>query len=441
MTGIQLKAIRMILNPYKKNTHNLAELEFEKAQLLWNSAKEIGLCEKSSLGANLEVTGASLAPVSQLTGAVEKVLAGLHKIPEILDSTFWQSVDEPARGSQWQLCHDFIQAGRPISGRVRVDSVVSKVDGDNSISGLIEFEPHAGDDNTLHAVRTMYQHAQLWDQVDQKNYLDLLAAAHRIQSPNQAGKIRIVQWDSNERTDIDYRPTSEKLLAEFRYRGLDAQQFLYDDPAADWDDALIYRIFEFSEIHESAAQQYLIDGHNQGRFKLANPAFVFGKLVAYFATEFSEIFQSRLGLTANELLAFPHTFSSKEYLQSRQLQRDYDYTRLFLKGVLSEGSGGGNDVYPLKNFGSQAEALAFIRNKTQDDVGGWILQQEVQRERFNILQHCESTGEIHENENAGILQRQIFINSRLIGHYNLTSSRLNQTSDVMHVESGVAVFI
>lgn|GEM_PF-1483915 len=432
-------------NMIMSNVANLAEAvvsnKINKApqlqQKLYQSAQKVGLSECSGDGVTLETTPLSIQPIANLTGAVEKVLSQLHLVPEILESKFWNTIYEPARQAQWQLCKDFIDQAQPIAGRVRVDTVVSEYNDDRQIACAIEFEPHAGDDVLIHTLNKVY------DDAGQPNvqYLDELAAAHIAQSPKQKGKLRVIQWSKEERTDIDYAPIVEKLLKEYRKRGIDAQQFLYNDPNADWDDALVYRIFEFSEIHKSPEQQKLVDGHNKGQFRFANPAFVFGKLISLFATEFDGIFRDRLGMTELEMKAFPVTVTAKDYLTNEVLQKRFNYKKLFLKGILSEGSGGGNDVFPLKNCSSLQEALDFIKDKSEDGLGGWILQHEAQRERFTFKQKCEETGEVSVNENAGVLQRQIFVNGKFIAHYNLSSSKNAKDSDKMHAEAGVAAFI
>ena len=258
-----------------------------RLNVLATQAKQLQLSKISGFGCQLEITDQTLAASQQLTLAVEKILNEFHLVPEILTSCFWSSLNKEAKTWQHKLCEQFIHSQQPIRGRVRVDCVVNGYDNGKVSAAIVEFEPHAGDDMLVHAIREVYDQADYY----KNDYLELLCAGHMAQTPDRNGRLRVVQWPGDQRADIDYHPAMENLFKAYRNQGLDCQQYLYEDPAADWQDALVYRIFEFSEIHKYAAQQKIVTMHDQGQLRLANPAFVFGKLVPIFVHEFKTIFQ------------------------------------------------------------------------------------------------------------------------------------------------------
>jgi hypothetical protein len=409
-----------------------------KTQSLASAAESLHFCDSLGLPCRMDFSGAHLPASKSLTGAVSKTLNGLQTLPELLDSKYWDGLEPEYATAQKALFAQFINAGQPMTGRVRVDSVVCGIDEDDVSTQIAEFEPHCGGDLFLTRLTKVFKAA---DQGD-LDYIKDFAKHLKAESPNQAGKIRYVQWPTEMRTDIDYSPTIERLMEALREEGLDAKQFLYNDPSADWDDALVYRLFEFSEIDHDKDQQMLVEGHEAGKWKFANPAFAFGKLVPLFAHEFKDSFQEKLGMSEAEMKVFPFTVSAAEYLKSESLQEAYPYQSMFLKGVFSEGSGGANDVIPLKKFESLDEAKAYIKQRNDDGRGGWIVQAEIPRARRDIIQQQEGGTQIHHNRSAGSLQRQIFMNRELYTHYNVSSSRLKGAGkdDTMHAEEGVAIY-
>jgi len=410
----------------------------ERTERLAEAAQEIDLYQQLDIPCQPELTGISIPPAPHLKTAVSKILNGLHLIPEMCHSRYWQSMTPECGKLQLSLCQDFVDAGQPINGRIRIDSVICDLQNDGPSAKLVEFEPHCGGDTTHTLIHDVYEKAGLHVQPYTQKLIEHLSS----ETIDNNGKIRFVQWPKEQRTDIDYHNVMEQLLVKLRHHGLDAKQYDYNDPAADWHNSLVYRLFEFSEAHKSHEQQAMIKAHNQGELKLANPAFAFGKLVPLFISEFPELFATRLNMTAQELDSFPYSVSVLDYMTSPELQKSKPYSTLFLKGIFSAGSGGGNDVHPLHHFDTWEKAKAFIEKMSNDENGGWILQEEIPRAHIDFLQRVQGEQVSHMNKHAGILQRQMFLATEPVAHINYSTSRYKGSGDEkIHAEKGVAIFI